>query len=170
MKQRIYERRKRTLHLLSICDSKTAAVQIVAREFNCPESTIWSEIRNMKNWSGALKYEEALAERIAARMEFLNTEANMLILDDKPKAQLTPQDKFAKIGALNTSLRITVEEKRFGQELGWIERKPEQFDIKQSIELPFWSLPEITQSFAKELNAQKAERDARTKAAAETGR
>ncbi len=167
--RRLYERRLRTLQLLAIYNSIKTAVTIVAQEFHCSEWAVYKDISRMEKWVGSLRQDRAIAEKLQSRMEFYSGEANMLVLNDKPGDQLSVRDKFVKIAALNVALRITVEQKKFAQELGWIQCKPIEFKISND-HMPFEAVPEVAAVYQKMFEQQKAEKDAAAKAALEAGR
>ena len=124
----------------------------------------------MDTWGGSLGQDIALAIKLQDRMEFLSKEANMLVLDDKPKERQSIRDKFLKIAAINTALRVTVEEAKFALETGSIERKPQQIQASVSLSMPFKASPEIKAAYTKSAEMQRAEKDANPKPpAAEAG-
>ncbi|MCW3998949.1 MAG: hypothetical protein NWE93_01760 [Candidatus Bathyarchaeota archaeon] len=90
----------------------------------------------------------------------MNREAMGLLTESDDKKPLSVKDKFVKIGALNTALKITVEQIKVGQELGLIERKPEIIQSAVSLAMPFEASPEIKAAYAKFAEAQRAEKDA----------
>ncbi len=120
----------------------------------------------METWAGSLKQDRAIAEKLESRLEFLAGQANMLVIPGKPEKEITTRDKFVMIGALHAALNITAEQKKFAQELGWIERKPERIEGLIQLQMPFEASPEIKAAYLKSFEQQKAEKDAASKAQA----
>jgi hypothetical protein len=75
----------------------------------------------MKTWANAIEQNKQLTTILRARLELLNKEAMIVMLEATGAAV---KDKWVKIGAINTALKITVEQIKLSQELGLIERKP----------------------------------------------
>ena len=88
---------------------------------------------------------------------------------DGKKRQLSLKEQFVKIGVINAILKVTMVQIRLGQELGLIERKSEVIQSAISLVMPFESSPEIKVAYAKFAEAQRAEKDATTKAESDAG-
>jgi hypothetical protein len=58
---------------------------------------------------------------LRARLGLLSREALALAMENKGQ---NVKDKFVKIGAINSALKVTDREIQYAQELGLIERKP----------------------------------------------
>lgn len=67
------------------------------------------------------------------------------------------KDKFVKIGALNTALKITVEQFHIGQELGFIEKQPLEIQ-NLSYPYPFTCDPEMKRLLIEGTERQKQEK------------
>lgn len=169
MEPELFKRRQRMLRLLAVGNSLSVIVQTLSAEFHVSEWVIYKDHKRMKTWVHAFEQDGVLSSILRARLDFLNREAMGLLTDNDDKKPLSVKDKFVKIGALNTALKITVEQIKVGQELGLIERKPEVIQSAVSLAMPFEALPEIKDAYAKFAEAQRAEKDATTKAESDAG-
>jgi hypothetical protein len=169
MDSELFKRRQRMLRLLAVGNSLSAIVQTLSAEFHVSEWVIYKDHKRMKTWVHTFEQDEVLASILRARLDFLNREAMGLLTEGDDKKPLSVKDKFVKIGALNTALKITVEQIKVGQELGLIDRKPEVIQSAVSLAMPFEASPEIKAAYAKFAEAQRAEKDAATKAETNTG-
>lgn len=169
MDSELFKRRQRMLRLLAVGFSLSAIVQTLSVEFHVSEWVIYKDHKRMKTWVHAFEQDEALASILRARLDFLNREAMGLITEYSDVKPLNAKDKFVKIGALNTSLKITVEQIKLAQELGLVERKPEVIQSAVSLAMPFEASPEIKSAYAKFAEDQRAEKDATTKAESDAG-
>ncbi len=124
MKADLFKRRQRMVRLIAVGNSLSAVVQTLASEFKCSERAIYKDYEQMDTWAHSIEQDKQLTTILRARLDYLNREAMGLLSDGEKKPQ-TVKDKFVKIGALNTALKITVEQIKLGQELGLVERKPE---------------------------------------------
>lgn len=123
----------------------------------------------MNSWAHAIEQDKQLTTILRARLDFLNREAMGLLTEGGDSKSLGVKDKFVKIGALNTALKITVEQIRLAQELGLVERKPEVIQSAVSLSMPFEASPEIRSAYTKFAEAQRAEKDAAGKAEPDAG-
>jgi NADPH-dependent glutamate synthase beta subunit-like oxidoreductase len=155
--------------LLAVGNSLSAIVQTLSAEFHVSEWVIYKDHKRMKTWVHAFEQDEALASILRARLDFLNREAMGLLTESDDKKPLSAKDKFVKIGALNTALKITVEQIKVGQELGLIEKKPEVIQSAVSLSMPFEASPEIKTAYAKFAEEQRAEKDAATETKPDAG-
>jgi NADPH-dependent glutamate synthase beta subunit-like oxidoreductase len=169
MDSELFKRRQRMLRLLSVGNSLNAVVQTLSAEFHVSEWVIYKDHKRMKTWVHNFEQDEALSSILRARLDYLNREAMGLLTEGDSNKPLTAKDRFVKIGALNTALRITVEQIRLAQELGLVERKPEVIQSAISLNMPFEASPEIKAAYAKFAEAQRAEKDAATKAESDAG-
>ena len=162
MKADLFKRRQRMVRLIAVGNSLSAVVHTLASEFECSERAIYKDYEKMPTWAHAIEQDKQLTTILRARLDFLNREAMSLLTegDNKP---LSVKDKFVKIGALNTSLKITVEQIKLAQELGLVERKPEVIQSAVSFAMPFEASPEIKAAYTKLAEGQRAEKDAATK-------
>jgi hypothetical protein len=169
LKAELFKRRQRMVRLIAVGNSLSAVVQTLASEFKCSERAIYKDYEQMTTWAHAIEQDKQLTTILRARLDFLNREAMGLLTDDGDKKSLSVKDKFVKIGALNTSLKITVEQIKLAQELGLVERKPEVIQSAVSLVMPFEASPEIKAAYAKFAEEQRAEKDATAKAESDTG-
>jgi hypothetical protein len=169
MNSELFKRRQRMLRLLAVGNSLSAIVQTLSAEFHVSEWVIYKDHKRMKTWVHAFEQDEALASILRARLDFLNREAMGLLTESDDKKPLSAKDKFVKIGALNTALKITVEQIKVGQELGLIEKKPEVIQSAVSLSMPFEASPEIKTAYAKFAEEQRAEKDAATETKPDAG-
>jgi transcriptional antiterminator len=121
------------VRLIAMGNSLSAVVQALASEFGCSERTIYHDYEVMDTWAHAIEQDKQLTTILRARLDYFNREAMDLLTDWEKKPQ-TVKEKFVKIGALNTALKITIAQIKLGQNLGLIERKPEVVVIKQKPE------------------------------------
>jgi hypothetical protein len=159
----LIRRRRRMLTLLGLGNSLQAVVTALAKEFNCKEVTLYADYERISTWAPAVEQDEALTAMVKARLDYLNREAVDIMQNIDSKAS-TVKEKFIKLGAINSVLKITVEQIKLGQELGLIERKPEVFQSAVSISMPFEAAPEIKAAYAKLAEEQRAEKEAARKA------
>jgi hypothetical protein len=157
------------VRLIAVGNNLSAVVQSLASEFKCSERAIYKDYEQMDTWAHAIEQDKQLTTILRARLDYLNREAMGLLTEDGDKKPLSVKDKFVKIGALNTSLKITVEQIRLAQELGLVERKPEVIQSAVSLVMPFEASPEIKAAYTKFAEEQRAEKDAATKAESDAG-
>ncbi len=169
MKANLFKRRQRMVRLIAVGNNLSAVVQSLASEFKCSERAIYKDYEQMDTWAHAIEQDKQLTTILRARLDYLNREAMGLLTEDGDKKPLSVKDKFVKIGALNTSLKITVEQIRLAQELGLVERKPEVIQSAVSLVMPFEASPEIKAAYTKFAEEQRAEKDAATKAESDAG-
>jgi hypothetical protein len=155
------------LTLLGLGNGLQAVVTALAREFNCKEVTLYADYERISTWAPVVEQDEALTAMIKARLNYLNREAIEIMQNIENKGS-TDKQKFIKLGAINSVLKITVEQIKLGQELGLIERKPEVFQSAVSISMPFMASPEIKASYDKLAELQRAEKEATGKAKSNT--
>lgn len=120
------------VRLIAVGNSLSAVVQTLASEFKCSERAIYKDYEQMATWAHAIEQDKQLTTILRARLDYLNREAMGLLSDGGDGRQLSVKEKFVKIGALNTALKITIEQIKLGQELGLIERKPEVIEVKEN--------------------------------------
>jgi hypothetical protein len=157
------------VRLIAVGNSLSAVVQTLASEFKCSERAVYKDYEKMDTWAHAIEQDKQLTTILRARLDFLNREAMGLLTEGGDNKPLSAKDKFVKIGALNTSLKITVEQIKLAQELGLVERKPEVIQSAVSLAMPFETSPEIKAAYEKLAETQRAEKDAAGKAKPDTG-
>jgi len=149
--------------------SLEATVDALSVEFKVSKAAIYADYERMETWVHDIQADQALCSKLKQRLEFLNRTALDMLLDlnssgDGKKRQLSVKEQFVKIGAINAVLRVTQEQIKLGQELGLIERKPAVIQSAISLAMPFEASPEIQAAYAKLAEAQRAEKDANSKA------
>jgi hypothetical protein len=157
------------VRLIAMGNSLSAVVQALSSEFKCSARAIYKDYKQMNSWAHAIEQDKQLTTILRARLDFLNREAMGLLTEGGDSKSLGVKDKFVKIGALNTALKITVEQIKLAQELGLVERKPEVIQSAVSLSMPFEASPEIKSAYTKFAQAQRAEKDATAKAEPNAG-
>jgi len=155
----LIRRRRRMLTLLGLGNSLQAVVSALAKEFNCKEVTLYADYERISTWAPVVEQDEALTAMVKARLDYLNREA-MDIMQNIENKGSTVKEKFIKLGAINSVLKITVEQIKLGQALGLIERKPEVIQSAVSISMPFMASPEIKAAYDKLAEEQRIEKEA----------
>ncbi len=128
MKADLIRRRRRMLTLLGLGNSLQVVVSAIAKEFNCKEVTVYADYERIPTWAPVVEQDQVLTALVKARLDYLSREA-MNIMQGIENKGSTVKEKFIKLGAINSVLKITVEQIKLGQALGLIERKP---DVIQS--------------------------------------
>jgi hypothetical protein len=169
LREALFRRRQRMVRLIAMGNGLSAVIQALSSEFKCSAKAIYKDYEKMDTWAHAIEQDKQLTTILRARLDFLNREAMALLTEDGDKKPLSVKDKFVKIGALNTSLKITVEQIKLAQELGLVERKPEVIQSAVSLAMPFEASPEIRAAYVKFAEEQRAEKDATTKAEPDAG-
>jgi predicted nucleic acid-binding protein len=161
LKDVLFRRRLRMARLLAMNTSLNVVVETLSKEFNVTTKAIYKDHVNMDVWSHAIEQDKQLTAILRARLGLLSREALTLAMENK--GQLTVKDKFVKIGAINTALKVTDREIQYAQELGLIERKPLEINEKLSVVTPFEADPMLREALLDSIvkqKAEKAERDA----------
>ncbi len=170
MKTKLYKRRRRMLVLLGLGNSKQAVVETLAKEEGCSEAAIYADYERMSTWVHAIEEDENLSSLLRARLEYVNREAVELLQSIKTDSSGI-KEKFVKIGALNTVLKVTQEQIKLGQELGLIERKPVEV-VTNALGMPWAADPKVmalvTAEHEKQLEQRRLE-DERKAAEARSG-
>jgi hypothetical protein len=109
--------------MLAMNNSLNVIVETLSKEFNVTPAAIYHDHANMNVWSHVVEQDKQLTIILRARLELLSREAMALVMENKG-GQLNAKDKFVKIGAINSALKVTDREISLAQELGLIERKP----------------------------------------------
>jgi hypothetical protein len=156
----LIHRRRRMLTLLGLGNSLQAVVLALAKEFNCKEVTLYADYERISTWAPVVEQDAALTAMVKARLDYLNREAMDIMQNIENGKGSTVKEKFIKLGAINSVLKITVEQIKLGQELGLIERKPEVFQSAVSVSMPFMASPEIKAAYDREAEKQRAEKEA----------
>ncbi len=112
--------------LLAMNISLHIVVETLSKEFDVSPRAIYLDHENMHVWSHAIEQDKQLTAIFRARLGLLSREALAMAMEGKESNQkpLTVKDKFVKIGAINSALKVTDREISLAQELGLIERKP----------------------------------------------
>ena len=142
MNANLVRRRRRMLTLLGLGNSLQSVVLALAKEFNCKEATLYADYERIPTWAPIIEQDEILTAMVKARMDYLNREAMDMMHDIENRAS-TVNEKLIKLGAINSVLKMTVEQIKLGQALGLIERKPEIIQPPLRLSLPFMMNPDI---------------------------
>ena len=148
--------------MLAMSTSLNVVVETLSKEFNVAPAAIYHDYANMHVWTNVVEQDKQLTSIFRARLELLNREAMALAMENKG-GQLNAKDKFVKIGAINTALKVTDREISLAQELGLVERKPLELDQKMSVATPFEADPMLREALlasAAKQKIEKVERDA----------
>ena len=126
LKETLFRRRLRMARLLAMNTSLHVVVETLSKEFDVSPAAIYKDHANMHVWSHVIEQDKQLTAIFRARLGLLSREALGLAMEGKENNQkpLTVKDKFVKIGAINSALKVTDREISLAQELGLIERKP----------------------------------------------
>jgi hypothetical protein len=117
--------------MLAMHISLHVVVESLSKEFDVTPRAIYLDHENMHVWSHAIEQDKQLTGILRARLRLLSREALGLAMETKKDSNV--KDKFVKIGAINTALKVTDREIQYAQELGLIERKP--MEIESNITL-----------------------------------
>lgn len=159
MNEKIFRRRSRMLRMLAMGNSLNVVVETLSKDFECSVDRIYYDHANMRDWVQAIEQNKQLTTILKARLELLNREAMALMMQATGEAA---KDKFVKIGAINTALKITVEEFRIAQELGLVERKPLEVNQHLSVVTPFEADPMLRAALLSSAAKQRTEKEERT--------
>ena len=126
MNETLFRRRLRMARMLAMNISLHVVVETLSKEFGVSPRAIYKDHECMHVWSHAIEQDKQLTGIFRARLRLLSNEALVLAMEGKESNQkpLTVKDKFVKIGAINSALKVTDREISLAQELGLIERKP----------------------------------------------
>jgi hypothetical protein len=155
------------LRLLAMGNSLNAVIQTLGKEFNCKEWVIYKDHKRMRTWVHSIEQDEALCGILREKLDLLSREAMNLMLDWDNKRNLSVAEKFVKIGALNSALKVTVEQIKFAQELGLVERRPVEINQNLSVNTPFEADPVLRQALLNSIEKQRAEKETLDKQKAE---
>ena len=112
--------------MLAMNISLHVVVETLSKEFGVSPRAIYKDHECMHVWSHAIEQDKQLTGILRARLRLLSNEALVLAMEGKESnlKPLTVKDKFVKIGAINSALKVTDREISLAQELGLVERKP----------------------------------------------
>ncbi len=99
---------------------------------------------------------------VKARLDYLNREAVDVMQSIENRAS-TVNEKLIKLGAINSVLKITIEQIKLGRELGLIGGKTEVFQCAP-MTMPFMMNPDIKAAWDKLAAEQRAAKEAAEKA------
>lgn len=154
MKEAVFRRRLRMLRLLAMGTNLNVVVEAISKEFGVSPKSIYHDNAYMQTWAKSVDQNKQLATILNARLELLNKEAMTLMLDSTGK---TAKDKFVRIGAINAALKITSEQIRLGQELGYIERAPLEIQ-NMTYPIPWSCDPEMKRAILESAELQREEK------------
>lgn len=121
MNETLFRRRLRMARLLAMHTSLHVVVETLSKEFGVTPRAIYKDHECMHVWSHAIEQDKQLTAIFRARLGLLSREALAMAMENKGQ---NVKDKFVKIGAINSALKVTDREISLAQELGLIERKP----------------------------------------------
>jgi hypothetical protein len=126
LNETLFRRRLRMARMLAMNISLHVVVETLSKEFGVSPRAIYKDHECMHVWSHAIEQDKQLTGILRARLRLLSNEALVLAMEGKESnlKPLTVKDKFVKIGAINSALKVTDREISLAQELGLIERKP----------------------------------------------
>jgi hypothetical protein len=165
MNANLIRRRRRMLTLLGLGNSLQSVVSAISKEFNCKEAALYADYERISTWAPVIEQDENLTALVKARMDYLNREAIDMMQCIENRAS-TVNEKLLKLGAINSVLKITIEQIKLGQTLGLIERKPEILQPPLVLSMPFMMNPDIKAAWDKSNAEQKAQKEAADKARA----
>jgi|GEM_PF-2003255 len=159
------------LRLLAIGNSLKVVVDTICKEFGVSKQTVYSDYYRMADWVHVLQQDKALSSLVRERLDLLNREllGLMLEIESVGEKKASIKERFLKVNAAIAALKVVQEQIKLGQNLGLIERKPEVIQSAVSLAMPFEASPEIRDAYAKFAEAQRAEKDAATKAESDAG-
>ena len=139
------------MRLLAAGNSLNVVVSTVSKEFGCSESAIYRDYANISQWAGEFNQDKQAVSVLRVRLETL--------FRDSVEARNEAGEKnlCAKIGAINSALKITKEQIKLAAILGLLESKPVEVAQSFPTSMPFEALPEIKEAFRRAAEAQKAE-------------
>ncbi len=101
------------LTLLGLGNSLQVIVSALSKEFNCKEVTVYADYERISTWAPVVEQDQALTVLVKARLDYLNREA-MDIMQSIENKGSTVKEKFIKLGAINSVLKITIEQIKLG--------------------------------------------------------
>ncbi len=122
LKEVLFRRRLRMSRMLAMNNSLHVVVETLSKEFNVTPQAIYHDHANMHVWSHEIEQDKQLTAILRARLGLLSREALSLAMETTKNPNV--RDKFVKIGAINSALKVTDREISLAQELGLVERKP----------------------------------------------
>ena len=171
MRDELFRRRQRMLRLLAIGNSLKVVVETISKEYNVPKKTVYSDYYNMQKWAHILQQDKQLCSLVRERLDLLNREllGMMLEIESVGEKKASVKERFLKVNAAVAVLKVVQEQIKLGQNLGLIEKKPEVIQSAVSLSMPFEASPEIKAAYTKFAEAQRADKDATTKAESDSG-
>jgi hypothetical protein len=159
------------LRLLAIGNSLKVVVETISKEYNVPKKTVYSDYYNMQKWAHILQQDKQLCSLVRERLDLLNREllGMMLEIESIGEKKASVKERFLKVNTAVAILKVVQEQIKLGQNLGLIEKKPEVIQSAVSLSMPFEASPEIRAAYTKFAEAQRADKDATTKAESDAG-
>ncbi len=116
-------RRLKMLRMLAMGYSPSVVVETLCKENNLAPQMIYHDYAKMHVWAHVVEQDKLLISILRARLDHINSEVLALKMENSG-AQLGSKDRFVKLDAVKSALKIMVEQLRLVQELGLVERKP----------------------------------------------
>ena len=158
LNETLFRRRLRMSRMLGMHTSLHVVVQTLSKEFDVTPQAIYYDHANMHVWSHVIEQDKQLTGILRARLGLLSREALALALETKKEPNV--KDKFVKIGAINSALKVTDREISLAQELGLIERKPMAIESNVTIAgTPFDVDPEMRKAILEASERQRLEKE-----------
>ena len=142
--------------MLAMNTSLHVIAETLSKEFNVAPAAIYHDYAKMHVWDHVVEQDKQLTSIFRARLGLLSREALALAMENK--GQLNARDKFVKIGAINTALKVTDREISLSQELGLVGRKPLELDEKLVVVTPFEADPMLREALLASAAKQKIEK------------
>ena len=116
-------RRLMMLRILAMGYSPSVAIETLCKENDCTPQMIYHDYANMHVWAHVVEQDKLLISILRARLDLINSEVLALKMENTG-LQLSTKDRFVKLDAVKSALKIMVEQLRLVQELVLVERKP----------------------------------------------
>jgi hypothetical protein len=159
MRDKLYQRRRRTLVLLATSNSLTSIAASISDEFKCSEDAVYKDINNVGRWGEDFTKTEYNQSVIAGKLSILYRDAIDSMLSSK-------EEKF-KHQARADALSILKEQINLGDQLGALGGQPQEVSQTLSVRLPFEANTDIMAAYRGSVEKQKAEKDSQVKSNAE---
>ena len=155
-----FRRRQRMVRLFAIGNGLKVVVETISKEFDIPKKTVYSDHSRMNEWVHDLQQDKQLSSLVRERLDLLNREllGLMLEIDSVGEKKASVKERFLKVNAAIAALKVVQEQIKLGQNLGLIERKPEEVITYGSIGMPFACDPEIKKALVAETERQAEQR------------
>lgn len=161
MKDELFKRRQRMLRLLAVGTSPKVVVEILNKEFDVPKKTIYADYYKINDWAHIMQQDDQLSSILREHLDLLSRELLGVMLESGPfgDKKSCVKERVLKVNAANAALKVVQEQIKLGQNLGLIERKPEEALIYGAVGMPFACDPEIKKALIAETKRQAQQRE-----------